>query len=440
MFLTISTALFSAIAKAEMSSEKGNTVDDQNVAPWEPTTSSISKQIIVSQQPGYGNYATIQAAIDQGVPENNAQWIHIFNMMDQSMRRDEDDNKERIQAVAACVKGDKIAFIQCYFVSVQDALFDFSGRHYFYKYHIQSYVDFIFAILGRAWEPYSRVIFFQSNFSDVIVPSGWDAWNYAGQEYNLEYAEMGCYGPGANTSQRVKWKKQLTQQQANDLLGNGFINSDEQNQMNIVRGLVQDQARQRAVAVHVGGDKIAFIQCSFMSVQDTLFDDVGRHYFYNCRIEGYVDFIFGSGQSVYEGCHIITYLGDSDYSGPGYITAQRRNSRNDPNGFVFKHCTVEGNPKVYLGRAWGPYSRVVFFQSNLSNVIAPAGWVAWDYTGQEYKFTYGEMNCYGPGANRSERVKWEKHLTQQQANDLLGNGFINTDGWLDQLPIKLPHP
>ncbi|KAK9161754.1 hypothetical protein Syun_008095 [Stephania yunnanensis] len=200
------------------------------------------------------------------------------------------------------------------------------------------------------------------------------------------------------------------------------------------RGQYDNKERTQAVAARVEGDKIAFIQCSFVGVQDTLFDVGGRHYFYRCHIEGYVDFIFGRGQSVFKRCHIYLSTGDYGFAGPGSITAQRRDSGNDPTGFVFKYCTVDGKVQAILGRPWGPYSRVVFFQSKFSDVIVPAGWDAWTYVGQEYNLEYAEIDCYGPGANTSQRVKWEKQLTQQQANELLGNGFINSDGWLQQLP------
>lgn len=30
--------------------------------------------------------------------------------------------------------------------------------------------------LGRAWRAYARVIFYDSKFSNIIVPAGWDSW------------------------------------------------------------------------------------------------------------------------------------------------------------------------------------------------------------------------------------------------------------------------
>lgn len=60
------------------------------------------------------------------------------------------------------------------------------------------------------------------------------------------------------------------------------------------------KARVPAPAAYLGGDKIAFYNCGFYGVQDTLCDAQGRHFFSKCLIVGAVDFIFGAGQSVYE--------------------------------------------------------------------------------------------------------------------------------------------
>ena len=43
-----------------------------------------------------------------------------------------------------------------------------------------------------------------------------------------------------------------------------------------------------------------------------------------------------------------------------YITAQKRSLENEESGFVFDGGVVEGSGKVFLGRAWGDYSRVIF--------------------------------------------------------------------------------
>lgn len=68
-----------------------------------------------------------------------------------------------------------------------------------------------------------------------------------------------------------------------------------------------------------------------------------------------------------------------------YITAQGRTNPNDANGFVFKDCKVFGSSgsSVFLGRPWRGYSRVLFYNSNFSNIINPNGWDPWHFIGQE---------------------------------------------------------
>lgn len=56
----------------------------------------------------------------------------------------------------------------------------------------------------------------------------------------------------------------------------------------------------QAVAVRITGDMAAFYGCGFVSSQDTVCDESGRHYFRDCYIEGNIDIIWGNGQSLYE--------------------------------------------------------------------------------------------------------------------------------------------
>lgn len=60
-----------------------------------------------------------------------------------------------------------------------------------------------------------------------------------------------------------------------------------------------------AVAAMVSGDRSKFLNVGFFGLQDTLWDEQGRHYYKYCTIEGAVDFIFGAGQSLYEVIIII---------------------------------------------------------------------------------------------------------------------------------------
>lgn len=164
------------------------------------------------------------------------------------------------------------------------------------------------------------------------------------------------------------------------------------------------------MAALVAGDKSAFYECSFSGIQDTLADHYGRHYFKDCTIEGAIDFIFGiNGQSIYEvplhvwqissslitcqptprlyactqGCTLTIVT--SKYS-PGFVTAQGRLKAADMGGFVFKSCLLQGSQSTYLGRAWGAYSRVIFFKTFMADVVVPQGWDAWYSKGSEWVY------------------------------------------------------
>ncbi|XP_047339169.1 probable pectinesterase 29 [Impatiens glandulifera] len=139
----------------------------------------------------------------------------------------------------------------------------------------------------------------------------------------------------------------------------------------------------QANAALIVGDKSAFYQCSFLGMQVTLYDARGRHYFKSCNIVGVLDFIYGAGQSIYEGCTISVINGGRDKRLAGYITAQGRERPNDPNGFVFKECKIVGPRLAHLGRAWREYARVIYFNSSFQASIVPQGWDAWTATGHE---------------------------------------------------------
>ena len=56
----------------------------------------------------------------------------------------------------------------------------------------------------------------------------------------------------------------------------------------------------QAVALRVTGDQSAFYGCGMYGAQDTLLDELGRHFFKECFIQGSIDFIFGNARSLYE--------------------------------------------------------------------------------------------------------------------------------------------
>uniref|UniRef100_A0A0E0FD75 Pectinesterase n=1 Tax=Oryza meridionalis TaxID=40149 RepID=A0A0E0FD75_9ORYZ len=170
------------------------------------------------------------------------------------------------QAVALRVGADLSAFYRCSFVGYQDTLYVHSLRQFFRECDIYGTIDFIFGnsavvfqscnlyarrplpnqsniytaqgredpnqntgisiqkckvaaasdllavqssfktYLGRPWKQYSRTVFMQSELDSVVNPAGWLEWSGNFALDTLYYGEYQNTGPGASTSNRVKWK------------------------------------------------------------------------------------------------------------------------------------------------------------------------------------------------------------------------------------------
>ena len=68
--------------------------------------------------------------------------------------------------------------------------------------------------LGRPWSPTASVTYLNCYLGSHIVPEGWNNWKNPANELTARYAEYNSSGPGANTTSRVKWARQLTRQEA----------------------------------------------------------------------------------------------------------------------------------------------------------------------------------------------------------------------------------
>ncbi|KAJ8642228.1 hypothetical protein MRB53_018922 [Persea americana] len=181
----------------------------------------------------------------------------------------------------------------------------------------------------------------------------------------------------------------------------------------------------QAVALRISADTAAFVGCRFHGAQDTLYDHMGRHYFKECYIEGSIDFVFGDGLSLYDGCHLHAIT--NSY---GALTAQKRESILEETGFSFVNCRVTGSGALYLGRAWGTFSRVVFAYTYMDKIITPRGWYNWGDKNREMTVFYGQYKCSGPGAEFGGRVSWSRELTSEEAKPFISLTFIDGQEWI----------
>jgi pectin methylesterase-like acyl-CoA thioesterase len=107
------------------------------------------------------------------------------------------------------------------------------------------------------------------------------------------------------------------------------------------------------------------------SFQDTLQIN-GQAYVNNCYIEGDVDFMWGTGPTLFENCELKSLRSN------GYFTQVRNPISN--HGFVFKSCMFEGAPGItgnFLSRvapARFPASEVVLIDCTLTDAVGAVGW------------------------------------------------------------------
>ncbi len=159
-------------------------------------------------------------------------------------------------------------------------------------------------------------------------------------------------------------------------------------QRNYALDVQSGAAVERAAAMCVEADQAEFYNCKFLSSQDTLYinEDINLHaYFKNCLVEGQTDYIFGSGNVVFDGCE-LRWKGYSSNSKGGYLTALRTgyddNGKTTGRDYLFRNCAITANPKLtvttgYLGRNWGPNAAATFLNTKLetSSLIDPVGYV-----------------------------------------------------------------
>lgn len=181
----------------------------------------------------------------------------------------------------------------------------------------------------------------------------------------------------------------------------------------------------QAVAVHVEADKVVFRNCKLLGFQDTVFNgnEDSRQVFYQCYIEGTVDFMFGPATCWYENCHIHALSN-------GYLTAASTPA-DHPYGYVFYRCKVTADPAVtseYLGRPWRNWAAVIWRECEFPEVINPKGWHNWNDPAREKTARYYESKCYGKGADMSQRVGWKRELSQQESNELKARKVLNRAG------------
>ncbi|XP_024980938.1 probable pectinesterase/pectinesterase inhibitor 7 [Cynara cardunculus var. scolymus] len=214
--------------------------------------------------------------------------------------------------------------------------------------------------------------------------------------------------------------------------------------MNITIRNTAGPTKHQAVALRNGADFSTFYRCSFEGYQDTLYAHSLRQFYRECDIYGTVDFIFGNAAVVFQNCNIYPRLPMRGQFNA--ITAQGRNDPGQNTGTSIQKCNIreaddlaagDGTTVTYLGRPWRAFSRTVYMQSFMDELISPAGWLKWSSDSALITLYYGEFNNSGPGSETSERVPWPGFhvINAMDAVNFTAAVLIHGDDFLPQTGV-----
>ncbi|XP_061371940.1 probable pectinesterase/pectinesterase inhibitor 21 [Gastrolobium bilobum] len=200
--------------------------------------------------------------------------------------------------------------------------------------------------------------------------------------------------------------------------------------------------KHQAVALRVQADKSIFYKCRMDGYQDTLYVHTLRQFYRDCIISGTIDFVFGDAVAVLQNCTFVVRKPLENQQ--CIVTAQGRKERSQPSGLIIQGGSIVSDPKyypvrfdnkAYLARPWKNFSRAIFMDTYIGDLITPDGYMPWQslegLSGMNTCF-YAEYNNRGPGSDKSKRVKWQgvKTLNSVAATNFLPTRFFHGDDWI----------
>ncbi|KOM35498.1 hypothetical protein LR48_Vigan02g164800 [Vigna angularis] len=197
--------------------------------------------------------------------------------------------------------------------------------------------------------------------------------------------------------------------------------------------------KHEAVALRVQADRSIFYRCSIDGYEGTLHVHAMRQFYRECTVSGTLDFVFGDAVAVFQKCTFVVRKPLKNQQ--LIVTSQGRKEKQQPSGIVIQGSSivakrkVKSDRKAYLGRPLKNYSRTIFMNTYMEDIIKPEGYMAKQGrrgpSGMNTCF-YGEYNNSGPGSNKSKRVKWRgiKKLNSKSARQFTPLKFFHGDQWV----------
>ena len=169
-----------------------------------------------------------------------------------------------------------------------------------------------------------------------------------------------------------------------------------------VYGTEDGKSNKSADALRCDADGVSFVNVTFSGVQDTLYMHEGNQYFYKCRIEGLIDFIYSGDEAkaLFEECELV-FVYEGTHPEGGYVCAPRT-AADSEYGLIFYNCSVtseEGceDGTFHLARPWGPNAAIYWINCYLGSAIN-ADEPYDDMSGNLFRdANFYEYGSYGPG-------------------------------------------
>jgi pectin methylesterase-like acyl-CoA thioesterase len=174
-------------------------------------------------------------------------------------------------------------------------------------------------------------------------------------------------------------------------------------------------------------DRCVVRDATIISLQDTLLW-AGRIYAANCLIEGNVDYIWGTGAAYFSNCEIRT-IGRA-----GYILQARNTTSGYGYVFVDSKLTADSgitnNILARIDAGAYPGSHVAFISCQMSNAVAPAGWLltAGSATSSLRFWEYKSVDASGNPINVSQRLAGSRQLSDSEAA-MMRDATVVLGGW-----------
>lgn len=179
-------------------------------------------------------------------------------------------------------------------------------------------------------------------------------------------------------------------------------------------GTPDGKSNKSADALRCDADQAVFVNVRISGVQDSLYMNSGHQYFYRCRIEGLIDFIYSGddARALFDDCEIV-FVYEETHSDSGYVCAPRT-AADASYGLIFKDCAVFGEEGLTggegtdfrLARPWGSDGYIVWINCYMGSILNAEEPYA-EMSGNTWQAArFYECGSYGPGyavnANRPQ--------------------------------------